>query len=79
MAKNLQQIPRALLDAVSIPDPREHREKRALVASSEGSVADKGCRFALRCPHVTELCREMTPPKKTIGDAELLCHFAAEV
>ena len=70
---------RALLDAVPIPDPRARRGKRAPVAISDGSVAGKGCRFASRCPHATDLCRETMPPKKTVNGADVLCHYAGEV
>lgn len=70
---------RALLDAVPIPDPRARRGKRAPVAIADGSVNTAGCRFANRCPHATDLCRNTPPPKTTVNGADVLCHFAGEV
>lgn len=70
---------RALLEAVPIPDPRARRGKRAPVAVSDGSASKTGCRFATRCPHATDLCRETAPPKKSVNGANVLCHFAGEL
>lgn len=70
---------RALLEAVPIPDPRARRGKRRPIAISDGSVSKTGCRFASRCPHVTDLCRKTAPPKKTVNGSDVLCHFADEL
>lgn len=70
---------RALLSAVPIPDPRaRHKAKRRLPVG-DGGVPDKGCRFAPRCPHATELCRNETPKAKPVAGAEVLCHYAGEI
>jgi peptide/nickel transport system ATP-binding protein len=70
---------RALLDAVPIPDPRARRGTRKRVAVSDGSASAIGCRFASRCPHATDLCRETTPPKRSVNGADVLCHYAGEI
>ncbi|MGH3120891.1 MAG: ABC transporter ATP-binding protein [Streptosporangiaceae bacterium] len=35
-----------------------------------------GCRFAARCPIVTERCRTEEPLLRTVGDAQVACHLA---
>ncbi|MEM5503095.1 oligopeptide/dipeptide ABC transporter ATP-binding protein [Ahrensia kielensis] len=70
---------RALLDAVPIPDPRQRKKNRASIGIADGSMTATGCRFANRCPHASELCREVDPPKKNIKGADVLCHFAGEI
>ncbi len=70
---------RALLDAVPIPDPRARRGKRATAVVSDGTVAKTGCRFASRCPHATDLCRNTKPPRKRINGTDVLCHFAGAI
>jgi peptide/nickel transport system ATP-binding protein len=70
---------RALLDAVPMPDPRKRRGKRKPVVISDGSTSKNACHFASRCPHVTAVCRETKPPKRTINGADVLCHFAGEI
>lgn len=70
---------RALLDAVPIPDPRRRNRERAPITIADGSIAQTGCRFANRCPHVTDLCLEQRPPKKQVNGADVICHFAGEI
>ncbi|MBJ7596956.1 oligopeptide/dipeptide ABC transporter ATP-binding protein [Candidatus Nephthysia bennettiae] len=70
---------RALLQTAPVPDPIEHRRRRANLAvlRSRGPVADVGnsCAFADRCPHVIDLCRSVRPePEKTRGGADVACH-----
>lgn len=70
---------RALLSAVPVPDPRARSKKRIPVALSDGASSGDGCRFASRCPRVTEVCRTSRPLKKQVDGADVLCHFAGEV
>jgi peptide/nickel transport system ATP-binding protein len=70
---------RALLDAVPIPDPRARRGKRPPVVITDDTLVTNGCRFAFRCPHASKVCRETPPPKKSVGGADILCHFAGEI
>jgi dipeptide transport system ATP-binding protein len=36
----------------------------------------KGCVFATRCPHVTDLCRAERPPLRPVGGRQVACHYA---
>ena len=36
----------------------------------------KGCVFATRCPHVTDLCRSERPPLRPVGGRLVACHYA---
>ncbi|UWQ19926.1 ABC transporter ATP-binding protein [Jannaschia sp. M317] len=69
---------RALLSAVPVADPRK-RKPRGSVPKGEISWTNRGCKFASRCPHATDLCRETRPPVKQVGGADVLCHYAGEV
>lgn len=70
---------RALLDAVPVPDPRKRRGKHKASKLADGAIGSKGCRFAARCPHATDLCRNEAPPAKRVQNADVLCHFAGEI
>ncbi len=70
---------RALLSAVPVPDPRKRKRQRNRKSLTDGSMAKSGCRFASRCIHATDLCHAEQPPRKHIGGADVLCHYAGEV
>ena len=71
---------RTLLSAVPVPDPRARKErKRTRASPPDGGIGDTGCRFAARCPHARDLCRQENPPKRNIGGTDVLCHFAGDV
>ena len=70
---------RALLSAVPVPDPRARTRQRAAITLADGAQSLTGCRFASRCPHVTDLCRNEAPPKKQVNGADVLCHYAGEL
>ncbi|WP_313152953.1 ABC transporter ATP-binding protein [Lacrimispora sp.] len=66
----------ALLSAIPIPDPDVEKSRSRIML--EGSLPNpvnlkEGCRFASRCPHAEQLCREKTPVMKEV----LPGHFAA--
>jgi len=54
------------------------RHKRQMVKGEIPSPLDvpKGCVFATRCPHVTDLCRVERPPLRTCGGRLVACHYA---
>ena len=73
---------RALL--ASIPEPASTVDVR------EGDIAGElpsaiappsGCRFHTRCPHATEVCREVEPVTEQVGDADhyVACHHPVGV
>lgn len=70
---------RALLEAVPVPDPRKRRQTRKPAKLADGGHSSKGCRFAARCPHAKDLCRNEPPPAHRVGDTDVLCHFAGDI
>ncbi|MFN3716143.1 MAG: dipeptide ABC transporter ATP-binding protein, partial [Thiobacillus sp.] len=38
-----------------------------------------GCRFAPRCPHAAQRCRQESPGWQTIGNQRVRCHFAGQL
>jgi oligopeptide/dipeptide ABC transporter ATP-binding protein len=64
----------ALLDAVPVPDPKKerHRAIAGLIGDPPSpAMAFQGCRFASRCPHAMDICRQADPALKqaTAGHA----------
>jgi oligopeptide/dipeptide ABC transporter ATP-binding protein len=52
-----------LVGSIPLPDPDKpwHYEEKVAEARN-GHAAQHGCKFADRCPHVMEICREQPPP-----------------
>jgi len=73
----------ALLAAVPVPDPRENRaRKRVAVTGEPPNPIDPppGCVFHPRCPHATDVCREVEPPLTRYGNGHLAaCHHPQRV
>ena len=73
----------ALLGAIPIPDPRENRaRKRAIVSGEPPNPIDppSGCVFHPRCPHATDVCRQVEPPLTRYPDGHLAaCHHPLRV
>lgn len=63
----------------SLPRPDQRRD--LALPTIEGSVPSlfdppRGCRFADRCGHVQELCRQSDPPLRTVAPGrDVACHF----
>lgn len=70
---------RALLAAVPVPDPRRRHHKVQHVKAPAGAITGSGCRFAARCPHAADICRNSAPPVCRVNGADVLCHFAGEL
>ncbi|GFP63546.1 MULTISPECIES: ABC transporter ATP-binding protein [Brucella] len=65
---------RALLDSV----PRARRgAPRSIIAGEVPSLLNKpkGCAFCPRCPKAMDICRDVPPPLRVIGDREVACHL----
>jgi len=73
----------ALLGAVPVPDPRENRaRKRVAVTGEPPNPIDppSGCVFHTRCPHATDVCREVEPPLARYANGHLAaCHHPQQV
>ena len=69
---------KALLSAIPVPDPDlTRRNKRIILHGDVPSPIDPpdGCRFAARCPLVSDLCMELTPALEDKGAGHLVaCH-----
>ena len=69
----------ALLSAVPIPDPIvEEKRQRIILEGDVPSPANppKGCNFSTRCPRVMDVCREMEPEFKDVGNEHFVsCHL----
>jgi oligopeptide/dipeptide ABC transporter ATP-binding protein len=64
--------------------PKLGLDGRRDLPSIPGSVLSplqsiSGCRFAARCPIVTERCRTEEPLLRTVGGAQVACHLAEKV
>ena len=68
----------ALLSAIPIPDPDLTRNKKRIILRGDvPSPIDPpgGCRFAARCPLVSDICTELTPALSDRGAGHLVaCH-----
>ncbi|MBC2887103.1 ATP-binding cassette domain-containing protein [Ochrobactrum sp. CM-21-5] len=65
---------RALLDSV----PRARRGvSRPVLTGEVPSLLNKpkGCAFCPRCPKAIDICRDVSPPLRVIGDREVACHL----
>jgi oligopeptide/dipeptide ABC transporter ATP-binding protein len=73
----------ALLSAIPIPDPHQHRARERMVVGGEPpSPIDppSGCRFHTRCPYATEVCRDVEPPLTEYpGGHVAACHHPLNV
>ena len=65
----------ALLEAIPIPSIRSAHRTRELLQGEVSSPVNPrpGCRFAPRCPHATDACRQGDIPMKEVSPG----HFAA--
>jgi oligopeptide/dipeptide ABC transporter ATP-binding protein len=70
---------RALLASVPDPDPIIQRAKDRVPLKGEipnSANPPSGCRFHTRCPMAADLCRIVEPEWRTVGGAQVACHFA---
>lgn len=67
----------ALLSAVPIPDPDAVRERIILQGDVPSPAnAPVGCAFNTRCPHVTDVCKQVRPVLKEVGSGHFVaCHL----
>ena len=72
---------KALLSAIPIPKVGVEREQIILKGDVPSPVnLPGGCRFAGRCPYVTERCRQEDPELKNAGGNHFVsCHLAGEM
>lgn len=67
-----------LIAANPLPDPKleQQRQHRPITGEVSSPINPKaGCRFAGRCPEVSEQCRTQTPKIKPVQDRLIACHW----
>jgi len=66
-----------LMSAAPVIHPGLRGEKKRLLSGEPGSLIDvgEGCRLALRCPHVMEICKGAMPPLFSAGDGHSAACF----
>jgi oligopeptide/dipeptide ABC transporter ATP-binding protein len=73
----------ALLAAIPIPDPKRNRERERIVLEGEPPNPidpPSGCRFHPRCPHATDICKNVEPPLTEYANGHLAaCHHPQNV
>jgi oligopeptide/dipeptide ABC transporter ATP-binding protein len=53
----------------SVPDPSDPtRDTPPTGERAQAAIADQGCRFSPRCPHVMDRCRVEEPPAFIVGE-----------
>ena len=71
---------RALLSAVPIPDPViEEKRERIILAGDVPSPVNppSGCRFHTRCPVAIDVCKQVDPEFRDVGNGHFVaCHVA---
>jgi oligopeptide/dipeptide ABC transporter ATP-binding protein len=71
----------ALLDAVPVPTPGLHKQRRLLAGDVPSAIdPPSGCRFHTRCPYVEERCKREEPPLQEISPGQwVACHLRQPV
>ena len=82
-SKPMHPYTEALLEAIPIPDPEENSRRQRNVIGGEPPnpiTPPPGCRFHTRCPHATEVCRDVEPPLAEYPGGHLTaCHHPRNV
>jgi peptide/nickel transport system ATP-binding protein len=56
----------------SVPNPADPTSQASETKEhSTFAIAEVGCRFAPRCPHVMDICRKTDPPDFKVGEGHL--------
>ena len=68
-----------LIDSIPWPDLNRQWGKQEIgTTEAETDKVGKGCKFASRCPHVMDRCRQTTPPLYQLGDKQVASCFLYE-
>ena len=58
-----------LIDSIPWPDlSRQWGQQEIVAVDGEAAGIGKGCKFASRCPHVMDKCRQSAPPLYQVGE-----------
>jgi dipeptide transport system ATP-binding protein len=75
-SRPLHPYTQALLASTPAIGGMQHPHKMAKGEVPSPLDVPKGCVFATRCPHVTDLCRADRPPLRPVGGRLVACHYA---
>ena len=66
-----------LLNAIPKADPRLRSDEKELLTGEIPSPVNppSGCRFHTRCPYAKDICSQMVPEGKMVGERQVFCHF----
>lgn len=68
-----------LIDSIPWPDlNRQWGQQEIGMVDAETAKVGTGCKFASRCPHVMDKCRQTTPPLYQLGDKQVASCFLYE-
>ncbi|MBX3012054.1 MAG: ABC transporter ATP-binding protein [Caldilineaceae bacterium] len=68
-----------LIDSIPWPDlNRQWGQQEITMVDAETARIGKGCKFASRCPHVMEKCRQSPPPLYQLGEKQVASCFLYE-
>lgn len=72
---------KALLSAVPVADVHHKKQRILLEGELTSPINPKpGCRFAARCPHAKDICRQQQPELTGVRDGhQAACHFVREI
>jgi peptide/nickel transport system ATP-binding protein len=68
-----------LRESIPEADPNKRWSERINLSELESEeYLRQGCKFAGRCPHVMEHCKNQVPPDIQVGNAQVKCFLYTE-
>lgn len=68
-----------LKNSIPEPDPtKKWTEKIVLARAETEEFTRSGCKFAARCPHVMDICKNVVPPDVNVQGRSVKCHLYAQ-
>ena len=78
-SRPLHPYTRSLIKAVPLPDPTRIRDETPARGDVPSALSPpSGCAFHPRCPMATDLCKEVRPESRAIGETLVACHHAEQ-
>ena len=68
-----------LIDSIPWPDlSRPWGQQELIAEDGESAIAGRGCKFASRCPHVMDRCRQAPPPLYALSNSRVASCYLYE-